>query len=137
MEIKSVEGVVLYKSTSVSNLKELVEKALAEGASLAKASLVAADLTGLKCGKQTNSSFSGANLSRAQFSACDIRGINFSGANLAGANFFAAKLGASNFTGCNLVGANFLKADASGCDFTGANLVGADLTGANTAGAKL
>ena len=83
MEIKSVSGVVLYRSDGATSLREAVIAAVREGADLRGASL------------------SGANLSCA-----DLRGANLSGAYLSGANLSGADLsGAVLRDGARLIGA--------------------------------
>ena len=66
MEIKSVSGVVLYRSDGETSLREAVVAAVREGAYLSGANLRDADLRG-------------ANLSGAYLSGANLRGADLSG----------------------------------------------------------
>ena len=106
MEIKSVSGVVLYRSDGATSLREAVVAAVREGAYL-----------------------SGANLRDADLSGAYLSGAYLSGAYLSGANLRDAYL-----SGANLRGANLRDAYLSGAYLGGAYLRGADLRGANLSG---
>ena len=64
---------------------------------------------------------------KADFSHCDLRGVDFSDAYLIYANL----------SGANLGGANLYYANLGGADLGGANLSGANLSGANLSGTNL
>jgi uncharacterized protein YjbI with pentapeptide repeats len=90
---------------------------------------------------------SGVDLSYANLSGLDLRGINFSGAhldwvlfsgsNLAGANFSNASISNVTMDGANLVGAVLRNSWCGGMStFIGANLTSADLTSVSCDGAN-
>jgi hypothetical protein len=103
IEIKSIWGTVLFKSTKTT-IKEAVVEAKNSGANLRGASFSGADLIG-----------------------ADLRGANLSEANLSRANLIGASLIGANLRGANLRGASFSGADLIGADLRGANLSGAEL----------
>ena len=105
-EIKSVSGVVLYRSDGATSLREAVVAAVREGANLR-----------------------GANLSGAYLSGANLRDANLSGANLSGAYLRGAYLRDADLSGANLRGAYL-----SGANLRGANLRDAYLSGANLSG---
>ena len=120
-EIKSVSGVVLYRSDGATSLREAVVAAVREGAYLSGAYLRGAYLRG-------------ANLSGAYLSGANLRGANLSGAYLSGANLRGANLRDAYLSGANLRGADLRGANLSGAYLSGAYLRGADLRGANLSG---
>ncbi len=63
---------------------------------------------------------------RADFSECNLEGINLAGANLRGANLVGANLTNGDFTKTN-----FMNADLTGAIFAHSNLAGADFFQAN------
>lgn len=66
--------------------------------------------------------FTGRDLTKVSFIAC-----NFTGANCCKTNFTGAALNGSNFTGAKLFWANLTSAEVIGANFTGADLTGANL----------
>ena len=76
MEIKSVSGVVLYRSDGATSLREAVVAAVREGANLRGANLRDAYLSG--------ANLSGAYLSGANLRDADLRGADLRGAYLSG-----------------------------------------------------
>jgi Pentapeptide repeats (8 copies) len=84
--------------------------------------LVAVDLSG--GAYLQNLSLPGANLSRANISAGDLRG-----ANLHGVDLEYASLNETNFRGADLGVVNLNNADLTDADLNGASLVGSDLSG--------
>ena len=87
-EIKSVSGIVLYRSDGATSLREAVIAAVREGADLRDANLRDANLRD-------------ANLSCASLSCANLSGANLSGASLSGANMSDACLR----DGARLIGA--------------------------------
>ncbi len=95
-QILSIFGSVLFEHESVDNtLKETVEKAVENRASLNGASLNGASLNG-------------ANLNGANLNGANLYGANLYGANLNGASLNGASLNGANLYGANLYGANNL-----------------------------
>lgn len=81
-------------------------------------------------------------LSSANLSGADLRGINLSYANLSKSDLLSANLSSANLSGANLSGAdlrgiNLSDANLSGADFSSANLSGANLSGADLRRADL
>ena len=113
IEIKDVNGVVLFSHTAEDNTITLtVEAAVSCGVSLAKANLAGtclavADLTG------------------ADLTGADLTGADISWADLADANLIGAKLEDADLKGAILEGANLEDADITGANINWANLNGA------------
>ena len=105
-------------SCEAKTLREAVEKAVAEGVSLAGADLTGANL-------------SGATLYRADLSGATLYRADLTGANLTRVNLSGANLTWANLTGANLTGANLTRVNLSGADLTRADLTRANLEGAN------
>lgn len=104
IEIRHINGTVLYTAQNATDLRSAVEEAVMAGAYLAGAYLA------------------GANLFRA-----NLVGANLVGAYLAGAYLVSANLARANLARANLDGAN-----PDGANLDGANLAGAYLDGAAT-----
>ena len=128
-EIKSVSGVVLYRSDGATSLREAVVAAVREGAYLSGANLRDAYLRGAY--------LSGAYLSGANLSGADLRGANLSGANLSGAELSGANLSGADLIGADLIGANLSRANLSGAVLSRADLSRAVLSGADLSRAVL
>lgn len=64
----------------------------------------------------------------ADYSRCNLTGVNFTAADLTDANFQRSTLTNANLTGANLTGANFKKATLTGANLSGADLSDATLT---------
>ena len=110
IEIKNIDGVVLFSHTSENNSITLtVETAVSCGVSLAN-----------------------ANLAGACLAVADLEG-----ANLAGADLSWADLSWADLIGANLKEANLKEANLKGAILEGADLTEADITGANINWAKL
>ena len=110
IEIKNINGVVLFSHTAEDNTITLtVEAAVSCGVSLAKANLVGACLA-----------------------VADLTGADLTGADLTGADISWADL-----ADANLKNAKFKDADLKGADLIGANLKGADIERANIYCTKL
>ena len=135
IEIKNINGVVLFSHTAEDNTITLtVEAAVSCGVSLAKANLVGACLEG--------ADLEGANLEDADLSWADLIGANLTGANLASAILIGANLKDANLKNANLYRADLSWANLEGADLTNANLasailIGANLDGSFVAGAKV
>ena len=86
-------------------------------------------------------------LSAADYSGCDLTGVNFqgqptirfqgAGACFARANLVQASFKEADLRGADFTGATMVKFGARDADLGGAKLAGVDLTGARLAGAKL
>ncbi|MGL6125765.1 pentapeptide repeat-containing protein [Chryseobacterium artocarpi] len=109
IQIKYVLGKLLFELEKDNNtIKDTLQQAVKDGATLDGANLVGANLYG----------------------------ANLYGANLVGANLDGATLDGANLDGANLYGANLDGANLDGANLYGANLVRANLYGANLYGAK-
>ena len=114
IEIKNIDGVVLFSHTAENNTFTLtVEAAVSCGVSLSK-----------------------ANLAGACLAWADLDGADLTGADLTGADIAWADLADANLKDANLEDANLKGAYLEGADLTGAHLTGAHLTGANLNCAK-
>jgi len=114
MEIKSwIDDRVLWKSEK-TEIRFVLEEAVAQKANLGGADLWGADLGG------------------ADLWGADLRGADLRGASLGGANLRGASLGGADLRGASLGGASL-----RGADLAEANLWGADLRGASLGGAYL
>ena len=135
-EIKSVSGVVLYRSDGATSLREAVVAAVREGANLRGAYLSGANLrdANLSGAYLSGANLSGANLRDANLRDADLSGANLRGAYLSGANLRGANLRDAYLSGANLRGAYLSGANLSGAYLSGAYLRGADLRGANLSG---
>src|SRR5574344_531006 len=134
MEIKDINGKVLYSDDTCTTIKELVEKAVFNKINLIDADLESANLI---CANLIDADLEGANLIDA-----DLRGANLIGADLESANLIDADLRGANLIGANLIGANLRGANLRSAnlidaDLESANLICADLRGANLRGANL
>jgi uncharacterized protein YjbI with pentapeptide repeats len=101
--LKRYTNEVIYEADLLT-IREVVQKAVSEGANLRRANLVGANLRG-----------------------ADLRGAYLEGANLRGADLEGANLEGANLRGADLEGANLRGANLRGADLEGANLRGADL----------
>jgi hypothetical protein len=82
------------------------------------------------------------NLSQANLSGANLSGVRLNVANLIGADLSEACLANASLCGADLIGAKLIKTNLSGADLTGAKLsladfIKADLTGANLSQANL
>ena len=106
IEIKyRITDVVLYKCEA-ANIKEAVEKAVADGANLRGADLEGANLRGADLG--------GANLRDSYLAGANLEGANLRGTNLDGANLRDSYLAGANLRGAYLDGANLVGAYLDG-----------------------
>ena len=125
IEIKTIIGKVLFSFEKENNtIKDVVTKAVNEGADLNGADLNGADLNG-------------AYLNGADLSGAYLRGAYLRGAYLRGADLRGAYLRGADVNGANLSGADLSGAYLSGADLSGAYLSGADLSGAYLSGIKI
>ena len=129
IEIKNIDGVVIFRHTAKNNsVKITLEEAIyindnPDGAELEGADLAGADLAG-------------AYLIGANLRGANLKGTNLEGANLKGANLRGAKLEGANLKGANLsysiiVCANLIEANLEGADLHQSSLRGADISMAN------
>ena len=108
IEIKNINGVVLFSHTAEDNTITLtVEAAVSCGVSLAN-----------------------ANLAGACLAVADLTGADLTGADLTGADISWADLADANLKEANLKEANLKEANLKGAFLEGADLAGADLAGA-------
>src|SRR5574344_624794 len=118
MEIKDINGKVLYSDDTCTTIKELVEKAVFN-----KINLIDADLRD-------------ANLICANLRGADLRGADLICANLESANLICADLRDADLIDADLRSANLICANLRGANLRGADLRGADLRSADLRGAK-
>src|SRR5574344_1576284 len=134
MEIKDINGKVLYSDDTCTTIKELVEKAVFN-----KINLIDADLrdANLICANLRDADLRDADLRGANLICANLIGANLIDANLIDANLIDADLESANLRGANLRGANLRGANLRGANLRGANLIGANLICANLRGANL
>ena len=119
IEIKNVDGVVIFKHEAENNTVKLtVEEAVKNDINLALADLGDAELEG-------------ADLEGANLRGANLRGANLKGAELTGANLSDADLREANFSMANLYRTNLDDADLYRANLTRANLYDADLYNTN------
>ena len=97
-EIKSVSGIVLYRSDGATSLREAVIAAVREGANLRDADL--------SCANLRDANLSCANLNCANLSCADLSGANLSCASLSCADLSCANLSCANLSCADLSGAS-------------------------------
>ena len=130
IQIKSIWGEVLFEYEKENNtIKDTLEEAVRQRASLVRASLDGANLV--------RASLDGANLDGANLVRASLDGANLDGASLYGASLYGASLVRANLDGANLDGASLVGANLYGANLDGASLVGANLYGANLVRASL
>ena len=113
IEIKNINGVVLFSHTAEDNTITLtVEAAVSCGVSLANANLAGACLAV-------------ADLTGADLTGADLTGADISWADLADAILIGAKLEDANLKGAILEGADLTEADIERANIYGAKLNGA------------
>ena len=118
IQIKSIWGEVLFEYEKENNtIKDTLEEAVKQGASLDGASLNGASLNG--------ASLDGASLNRANLNGASLDGANLNRASLDGASLDGASLNGASLDGASLDGANL-----NGASLDGANLNRASLDGA-------
>ena len=108
IEIKNINGVVLFSHTAENNSITLtVEAAVSCGVSLANANLAGAYLAGacLAVADLTGADLTSADLTSADISWADLTGANLASAILIGANLKEANLKEANLAGADLYGA--------------------------------
>ena len=129
IEIKNINGVVLFSHTAENNSIEItVEEAVNKNVKLNRANLANANLANayLRGANLANANLIGANLANA-----DLIGANLRDADLAGANLSDADLYRANLDDADLAGANLSDADLYRANLTRANLSDANLYNTN------
>ncbi len=141
-------------AAAASQLRQLILRLMADGASLAGRDFAGADLSHVNL---SEADLHDAMLEGANLSHCDLSGANLNGAVLAGArihraNFRDAVLrnaslasaqgrhadfSRTDLSGCNLMHAAFAQSDFSGSELTDIVAVGASFTGCSLDGAEL
>ena len=112
IEIKDVNGVVLFSHTAEDNTITLtVEAAVSCGVSLANANLAGACLA---VADLEGANLAGANLEDADISWADLIGANLEDANIKDANLKGAILKGANLKGADIDRANFDAAHLNG-----------------------
>ena len=102
IQIKSIWGDILFEHAKENNtIKDTLEEAVRQGASLDSASLYGANLYG-------------ANLYGANLNGANLYGANLNGASLEGANLYGANLNGASLNGANLNGASLYRASLNG-----------------------
>ena len=130
IEIKNINGVVLFSHTSENNsIKITVEEAVKKNIRLTLADLEGADLEG--------ADLEGANLRNTSLKKANLSWANLAGACLAVADLTDANLAWADLADANLKEANLKEANLKGAFIEGADLTEADITGANINWAKL
>ena len=118
IEIKSIWGEVLFSFEKENNtIKDTVEEAVRQGASLDGANLNGASLYG--------ASLYGASLDGASLDGANLNGASLNGANLYGANLNGASLNGASLYRASLNGANLNRASLNGANLNRASLYGA------------
>lgn len=107
---------------------------IAPNASLQKANLAGADLSGVNL---TGADLQGANINLTNLSSADLSEANLSGTNITKANLQIATLLQANMSAANLSEANFSSANLTAANLVGANLIQANLKGTNLTAADL
>ena len=123
IEIKNINGVVLFSHTAENNSIEItVETAVSCGVSLAKANLAGADLAGadLSCADLEGADLEGADLDEANLVWAFLKGANIKDANLRGASLKGANLDEANLEGAYLDGAKNIPYIPLSCPSEGA-----------------
>lgn len=128
MEIKTINGTILYKCDSVT-IADALTSAVKSGADLGGAYLGDAYLG--------DAYLRGANLRGAYLRGAYLRYAYLRDADLGGAYLRDADLCGADLGGANLYQADLLGADLHRANLGGANLCGADLRSANLGGANL
>ena len=129
IQIKSIWGEVLFEYEKENNtLKDTLEEAVKQGASLNGASLYGANLNG--------ANLYGANLNGASLDGANLNGASLDRADLNGASLYGANLNGASLDRADLNGASLDRADLDRADLNGANLYGASLNGASLDGAN-
>jgi len=107
---------VVYEGEA-KDIKQLLIKAVGEGADLRGANLRGANLRGayLEGAYLEGADLEGANLRGAYLEGADLEGTYLRGADLRGANLEGANLEGANLRGANLRGANLRGADLEKC----------------------
>ncbi|MFK7999586.1 MAG: pentapeptide repeat-containing protein [Polyangiales bacterium] len=122
----------MYQGSGAEGTQAVFRLKNMDGASLAKAQLGFADLSGLHA---PNVDFSGAQLQGCVAIDSVFAGANFDGAQLQNVDFSGAHMAGASFRGADLSGADFEAADLTDADFSGAKLDGARFPGAVLSGA--
>ena len=140
IQIKSIWGEVLFEHEKENNtIKDTLEEAVRQGASLTGASLYRASLdrASLYGASLNGASLDGASLTGASLDGASLDRANLDGASLNGASLNGASLYRASLTGASLNGASLNGASLDGASLDGASLDGASLTGASLYGASL
>ena len=133
IQIKSIWGEVLFEYEKENNtIKDTLEEAVKQGASLNGASLEGASLEGASL---EGASLEGASLYGASLEGASLNGASLNGASLNGANLYRASLNGASLNGASLEGASLYRASLNGANLDGASLNGASLYRASLNGA--
>ena len=123
IEIKNINGVVLFSHTAEDNTITLtVEAAVSCGVSLAKANLAGAYLAGadLSCADLEGADLEGADLDEANLVWAFLKGANIKDASLRGASLKGADLDGANIYEANINGAKNIPYIPLSCPSEGA-----------------
>ena len=123
IEIKSIWGEVLFSFEKENNtIKDTVEEAVRQGASLDGANLNGASLYGasLYGASLDGASLDGANLNGASLNGANLYGANLNGASLNGASLYRASLNGANLNRASLYGAKNIPFIPLACPSDGA-----------------
>ena len=112
IQIKSIFGEVLFEYEKEHNtIKDTVEEAVRQKASLYRANLDGASLDGASL---NGASLDGASLYRASLNGASLNGASLDGANLDRANLDGASLDGASLNGASLDGASLYRASLNG-----------------------
>ena len=131
-------GEVLFRGVARS-IGGLVEKGVAEMASLDHADLAGANLSrrDLSGAKLQNADLRKAILVGTDLTGADLEGATLRSADLFSANLYKTNLAGADLSDSNMTGVRAVWAFMAKANFAEANLTSADLTGANLGGANL
>ena len=109
IEIKNINGVVLFSHTAENNSIEItVEEAVNKNVKLNRANLANANLANayLRGANLANANLIGANLANADLIGANLRDAELAGANLSDADLYRANLTRANLSDANLYNTN-------------------------------
>ena len=144
IEIKNVDGLVIYSSSKHDNIKDVVEEAVANKVSLRLANLEGVDLSNadlqyarLGYANLKNANLKLADLGNANLELADLERSDMYGADLSCANLHGSCLEGSDLKNANLMYTDLRNTDLRNTDLSAANLSYTNLMWANLEGANL
>ena len=137
---KNASTKMLYKSLEPQDIEKIVDYiADFNTVKMDDAHLVEMERKDERCFAKPipNADFSECNLAGVDFSGADLRGANFKNANLIGAKLSKANLSKANLSGTLLAGADLKQTNFESANLTGAKMVKAFLANTNFKNATL